>query len=373
MLRIGARSVVIACSRLAAVAALALAGCAIHRPVPERAPLDASGGRAPRGFDPARACGAWTKSVGPGGEAALEHDSFPEVGDRGCFVPVRYGPNGPAADPIPEGCGYPPPGDAARAALLETLRREADRYRAVAEGTSRDPLPAELACKLAGDVRAAAARANARTLSALARRIERGRRFPYSAVGTFGFGHSDHAATKLLDWRPGDACSRDPDHDTNLFGVNVIRAFRAADAHFAGVGAVITVSGGAVHSPMNESFLLDYVLTCRLGVRPDAVLLDPCADHTHTNVRNTGRLVRALGGRTAYVLTDDGLQAGYLQEWTFFDLMGGSIDQRALRDWGYLVGSWRQASVGMKAGFWFTPYRFWAEPDAGLGAFGCVQ
>src|SRR6185369_7709359 len=138
-------------------------------------------------------------------------------------------------------------------------------------------------------------------------------------------------------------CPRDPEPDVNVFGVNVVRAGRAAEAFFGGVAPVITVSGGAVHSRLNESFLLDYLLTCRLGVRPDAVLLDPCADHTHTNVRNTGRLVRALAGRTAYVVTDDGLQAGYLQEWTAFDLVGGSIDQRALRDWGYLVGSFRQA------------------------------
>jgi hypothetical protein len=27
-----------------------------------------------------------------------------------------------------------------------------------------------------------------------------------------------------------------------------------------------------------------------------------------------------------------------------------------------LIGSWRQASVGINAGFWYTPYRFWADP-----------
>ena len=48
-------------------------------------------------------------------------------------------------------------------------------------------------------------------------------------------------------------------------------------------------------------------------------------------------------------------------------------DQRSLRDFGYLVGAWRQASVGMEAGFWFTPYRFWAEPEPGLGGWSCVR
>ena len=83
-----------------------------------------------------------------------------------------------------------------------------------------------------------------------------------------------------------------------------------------------------------------------------------------------GSLIEAVAGRTAYMVTDDLFQATYLQEWTLFDLFGGSVDQRALRDWGYLIGSWRQASVGIDAGFWYTPYRFWADPT--LRDFSCV-
>jgi hypothetical protein len=37
------------------------------------------------------------------------------------------------------------------------------------------------------------------------------------------------------------------------------------------------------------------------------------------------------------------------------------------------MGSWRQASIGIDAGFWFTPYRFWAEPKDGLGGMTCVD
>jgi hypothetical protein len=29
--------------------------------------------------------------------------------------------------------------------------------------------------------------------------------------------------------------------------------------------------------------------------------------------------------------------------------------------------------VGNKGGFWFTPYRFWAEPRDGLGSVTCVD
>ena len=85
-----------------------------------------------------------------------------------------------------------------------------------------------------------------------------------------------------------------------------------------------------------------------------------------------GRAVE-LGGRTAYLVTDQGLQGGYLQEWNVFHMIGGSIDQRALRDWGYLLGAWRQASVGIDSGFWFTPYRFWAEPRDGAGSLTCLR
>jgi hypothetical protein len=177
----------------------------------------------------------------------------------------------------------------------------------------------------------------------------------------------------LVDWRPGQACPALSKREMSLFSLNIVRAGRAAEAQLAGVAPVMTVSGAAVHSPLTEAFLLYYLATCRFGVREDAVLLDPCADHTHTNLRNTGGLVADLGGRTAYLVTDDGLQAAYLQEWTTFDLIGGSIDQRSLRDWGYILGSWRQASTGMDAGFWFTPYRFWAEQRPGLGAFRCSK
>ena len=310
--------------------------------------------------------------MGPPGpwRTRTKHAAGSSSGNESCSIAAE--PPGPTASrhaphARADGSG------AQRARVAEALRREADRYRAIADGTSREPPPIELACALAPSDRAAAARANARSMSRLARRVERGGRWAYAAVGTFGFGHPRHGETPLVAWRPGDACPRDPAPDINRFGINVVRAGRAAHGYFGGVAPIVTVSGGAVHSPLNESFLLSYIMTCRLGVPADAVLVDPCADHTHTNVRNTGRLVRALAGRTAYVLTDDGLQSDYLQEWTIFDCIGGSIDQRALRDFGYLIGSWRQASIGIDAGFWFTPYRFWAEPEAALGSFTCVR
>jgi hypothetical protein len=252
------------------------------------------------------------------------------------------------------------------------MERSATRYERIAAGAADEALPADLACALPDDVRRAAAANNARTLRALRRKLAGKAPYPYAAVSTFGFGWRAQNDSVLVPFRPGDACPTLGKPDMVLLDVNITRAGRAAEAWIAGVAPVVTVSGGAVHAKLVEAFALDYLLTCRFGVPRDAVLLDPCADHTHTNVRNTGSLLRELGGRTAYVVTDDGLQAGYLEEWTSFDLVGGSLDQRALRDFGYLLGSWRRASVGMPAGFWYTPYRFWAEPESGLGALTCV-
>ena len=133
----------------------------------------------------------------------------------------------------------------------------------------------------------------------------------------------------------------------------------------------MVVSGGAVHSKLVETFLLDYIATYRVDVPTERILLDPCANHTHTNVRNSARLLLGVGGRVSYMVTDEAFQATYLEEWTAFDLFGGSIDQRSLRDFHHLLGSWRRASVGIGAGFWFTPYRFWA--DSRFSRFSCEK
>ena len=334
---------------------LSAGGCYVHDPTPGSMPRDARAGAAPPGLDTRGLCGAWQSAVGPGDRFAAGHVSYPELDRRACFVPVRYddGPL-PSAGTIPEGCGYVPR-DAS-----PVLVHEAERYERIAAGDVAD-LPLELACALAPEARSAAALVNARTLRALAARTDE-RVYAYSVAATFGYGRPSHGATPLAHWLPGDACPADGDVDLTLFGVNAGRAGRAALALGGGVAPVVSFSGGAIHSAVTEAFLLDYIATCRLAVPQDRVLLDPCADHTHTNVRNTGRLVVALGARTAYLVTDDGLQSGYLQEWTAFDLIGGSIDQRSLRDWGYVAGSWRQASVGMRSGFWFSPFRFWADP-----------
>jgi hypothetical protein len=347
--------------------ALAGAACVRHQSVPKSAAGDACAcrGHAPSGLDPQRLCKAWSDETA--GTHARSHVSFPELDGASCFVRVRYdGKLVPTVDPTPAGCGYPGPATRAR------LDHEIARYEAVAVGkVSPTDLPLEIACALPENERRRAARINGATLRALRARIA-ARSWPYAAVATFGYGARAQTGSGLYAFRPGDGCPTISIEQLGLLQPNVTRAGRAAQAFHAGVAPVVIVSGGAIHAPLYESWILHYLASCRFGVPTDAIVVDPCAAHTHENVRNTASLVVALGGRTSYVVTD-GLQAGYLQEWTAFDLIGGSIDQRSLRDFGYLPAAYRQASVGARFGFWLTPYRFWAEPHDGLGGFTCVR
>jgi len=353
--------------------ALAALGCSIHASTPALQPRGPLGGYAPTGFHHEIACGNWRSAIGepaglgPDGEDAAEsHVSFPERDPRSCFVPVHKDERGLRPGPVPPGCGYP------AEQTMERIEREAQRYEKIARGDAAS-LPLELACSLPNSYLRAAARHNGEALRALARRAAEGEHFPYTAISAFGYGAPGHGASVLRERLPADACPPLDQDDLALLSVNISRAERAAEAYHAGVAPIVTVSGGAVHSPVVEAFALLALLECKLGVPREAVLLDPCADHTHTNMRNTGSLVVALGGRTAYIVTDEGLQSAYLEEWTLFNLLSGSLDQRALRDFGYIIGSFRRASVGDTSGFWFTPYRFWAEPRPGLGDFTCVR
>ncbi|MBI2390350.1 MAG: YdcF family protein [Deltaproteobacteria bacterium] len=326
---------------------------------------------APKKLKRSSLCGEWVAAVDHEAEWR-SHVTFPETDPRSCFVRVRYEKDVPKAEPTPSSCGYPSPTSEIEpeSRTFAALEREALRYEAIANGAGSE-LPFDLSCELPKEERVRAAKINATTLRATARRAKEAR-WPYAAIATFGYGSKDQLKTPLPGWRPGQACPSLTTIELGRLQPNVTRAGRAADAWKAGIAPAVIVSGGAVHAEIYEAWLLDYLLTCRLGVPADAVLVDPCAQHTHTNVRNTGGLVVALGGRAAYVVTDS-LQANYLQDWTTIDLFGGGIDQRSLRDWGYLLGSWRQASVGARFGFWLTPFRFWAEPEDELGGATCVR
>ena len=342
---------------------VALMSCGIRESVPSFVRNDARFGRLGGSGDAPsqkRMCDQWTASVIARDEWALSHVSFPETDVQGsCFTPVTHDGRSVTVGVTPRGCGFPSSPARAR---LEALADELDR---LADNASSGLFP----CSLTAAQRLAASRQNARTLRATARRAET---FPYSAVVVPGHGILSQNNTALLGTVPGDACRALADGDLGRLGMLPFRSSRAADAMRGGVAPVVIVSGGAVHSRVNEAFAMMQLLECGEHIDAERIIVEPCADHTHTNLRNSGRWIHAMGGRAAYLLTDDFVQSEYFQDSTGFELLLGSIDQRSLRDWGYVLGSWRQASIGIKAGFWFTPYRFWAEPRDALGSATCV-
>lgn len=99
-----------------------------------------------------------------------------------------------------------------------------------------------------------------------------------------------------------------------------------------GLASTIIVSGGAVHSDDNEAVLMRDWLIAR-GVAPARILVEPCARHTTTNLRNAGRMVLAAGAREALVVTN-GWQRYYLAfPWR------SSFHARCLAELGYRVGA----------------------------------
>jgi hypothetical protein len=122
--------------------------------------------------------------------------------------------------------------------------------------------------------------------------------FPYSAIVVPGSG-SD---------RPGIAISP--------FGR--LRARIAAARYHARKAPFVIVSGGHVHpnqTPFCEAIEMKRVLMTEFGVPENAILIDPHARHTTTNIRNAARLIYRYGlpfDKTALITTDDG-QSAYIE------------------------------------------------------------
>jgi hypothetical protein len=71
-----------------------------------------------------------------------------------------------------------------------------------------------------------------------------------------------------------------------------------------GVAPAVIVSGGAVHSADNEALLMREWLLGE-GVEPERIVIEPCARHTTTNLRNAGRILLDAGIGEALVVTSD--------------------------------------------------------------------
>lgn len=98
---------------------------------------------------------------------------------------------------------------------------------------------------------------------------------------------------------------------------------RLAARRFAqGDIAFILVTGGRAHpraTPFTEADEMRKALITRYGIPADAILSEPYARHTTTNLRNASRLLAALGApmQMETVIVCNPLQSGYIQSAKF--------------------------------------------------------
>lgn len=102
----------------------------------------------------------------------------------------------------------------------------------------------------------------------------------------------------------------------------------------AGLAPVIVVSGGNVHppdTPVNEAMQMKEWLLAH-GTPAERIIVEPCARHSHTNLRNAGRFLLTHGLRSAVITTslDQALYFGRPRT--------SSFDGRCVADLGYVVG-----------------------------------
>lgn len=155
---------------------------------------------------------------------------------------------------------------------------------------------------------------NRAAIEALGRRRERRR---YGAIVVPGF-------TPLDVTRP----------QTVIHDVAIERLRLAQRDLAAGLAPVVLVSGGNVHppdTPVNEAMQMKQWLR-EHGTPEDRIVVEPCARHSHTNLRNAGRFLLAHGLRNALITTS-------LDQAMYFGRpRSSSFDGRCVADLGYVLG-----------------------------------
>jgi hypothetical protein len=108
----------------------------------------------------------------------------------------------------------------------------------------------------------------------------------------------------------------------NLSPMGELRLDLAARRFRERKAPLILVSGGYVHpnqTPYAEAIEMKKALVSKYGVPADAILIDPHARHTTTNMRNAARLMYRYGipfDRNALVTTDR-YQSSYIESEVF--------------------------------------------------------
>lgn len=118
---------------------------------------------------------------------------------------------------------------------------------------------------------------------------------------------------------------------TALSGEGMLRCKAAARQYFAGKAPFVVVSGGAVHpfkTKYNEALEMKKYMINVLHLPENAVIIEPHARHTTTNLRNDARLVFRYGipfNKPGLIITDK-YQADFIV----------NMDKRCLKELNYV-------------------------------------
>jgi DUF218 domain-containing protein len=128
---------------------------------------------------------------------------------------------------------------------------------------------------------------------------------------------------------------------THVSRVSAARLDEAVALYREGKSHIVLVSGGnvrPVNTPYTEAVTMKAHLLER-GLPDSAIVVEPCARHSTTNLRNAGRFMLKYHLRTALVVTSP--------DQAFYFGNGGvsSFDLRSQTDLGYLVGDLKNKST----------------------------
>lgn len=156
-----------------------------------------------------------------------------------------------------------------------------------------------------------------------------------------GLNRDAFAAASTVDWQryPYTAIivlGAGPEDGLPLSAAGKLRIKAAAAAYRSGLAPLVIVSGGAVHprgTKQVEAVQMRQALIQRFGLPAAAVLIEPYARHTTTNLRNAARLLFALDApseRSALVVSSP----------EHLDYVAGNdFAERNRRELGYLPGT----------------------------------
>ena len=128
-----------------------------------------------------------------------------------------------------------------------------------------------------------------------------------------------------------------PENDKSISIMGQYRCMLGAEQFKKGMAPFIVVSGGFVHpfqTPYCEAFEMKQYLIDKLGIPESAIIMEPHARHTTTNVRNTNRILyrNFIPGDKQILCTTTPDQIGYMVSAQFKEICLGVMNYVPCRD-----------------------------------------